>query len=109
MIARKLICLLMAFVFALAVSVPALAGDTPPPGTDDYSIHPWDTSDGLGAGGGHTEVYSHFIVVPVFCHFPSTFLFLVSKADSRPSPSVTSTETPERRPLRAASTRTFRR
>jgi hypothetical protein len=55
MIARKLLCLLMALVFVLATAPLTLAGDTPPPANDDHNIHPWDNNDGHAAGG-HAEV-----------------------------------------------------
>jgi len=51
MIARRLLCMLLAVVFALATVPLTVAGDTPPPGMDDRNIHPWDNNDGHGSGG----------------------------------------------------------
>ena len=62
MIARKLVCLLLAAIFALATVPVTLAGDTPPPGIDDHSIHPWDNNDGYGATGGPAEVSTRPVI-----------------------------------------------
>lgn len=51
MIARKLMCLVLAVTFLLVAVPVTMAGDTPPPGTDDHSIHPWDNNDGHASGG----------------------------------------------------------
>jgi hypothetical protein len=109
MIARKLTCLFLAVVFALAMVVPATAGDTPPPGSDDKNVHPWDNNDGFGARGGPLEVYSRPIIIFAFGYSrPAVMLF--SKSGSRISPEPwTITRTPERTPLRVAATRNARR
>jgi hypothetical protein len=39
MIARKLMCLALAVIFVFAAVPVTVAGDTPPPGTDDHNIH----------------------------------------------------------------------
>jgi len=95
MIARKLLCLLLALVFAFATFPPALAGDTPPPDKDDHSIHPWDNNDGHAASGP-----SNVIVLPgIFFGFgPSGQLFWVSITRVQSSPQrATSVRQLERR------------
>jgi hypothetical protein len=109
MIARKLTCLVLAFVFALGMFIPATAGDTPPPGTDDNSIHPWDNNDGFSSHGGHTEVYSYPSVIFLIGPMHSAVWVFVRQNDKSTAPPVVSTRNTDRTPLRAQSTRNVRR
>lgn len=92
MIARKLLCLLMAVVFVFATVPLTLAGDTPPPANDDQNIHPWDNNDGHAAGG-HSEV----VVRPgiLFGFGPAGQLFWVNIARVESSaPTATAAKQP---------------